>query len=68
MPVASLPSQSLETLCIHGGQEPDRETGAVMTPIVLSTTFAQDHFKNLKLIRRHGLDIPSPCGNFIATL
>lgn len=42
MPVASLPSQSLETLCIHGGQEPDRETGAVMTPIVLSTTFAQD--------------------------
>jgi cystathionine beta-lyase/cystathionine gamma-synthase len=33
---------SLETLCIHAGQEPDRATGAVMTPIVLATTFAQD--------------------------
>src|SRR5450432_1087039 len=33
---------SLETLCIHGGQSPDALTGAVMEPIVLSTTFAQD--------------------------
>ncbi len=33
---------SIETLCIHGGQEPDPTSGAVMTPIVLSTTFAQD--------------------------
>jgi cystathionine gamma-lyase len=33
---------SIETLCIHGGQEPDATSGAVMTPIVLSTTFAQD--------------------------
>jgi cystathionine beta-lyase/cystathionine gamma-synthase len=36
------PSQSLDTLCIHAGQEPDLATGAVMTPIVLATTFAQD--------------------------
>ena len=33
---------SIETLCIHGGQEPDPSSGAVMTPIVLATTFAQD--------------------------
>ena len=33
---------SLETLCIHGGQTPDALTGAVMEPIVMSTTFAQD--------------------------
>jgi cystathionine beta-lyase/cystathionine gamma-synthase len=31
----------LDTLAIHGGQEPDPTTGAVMTPIVLSSTFAQ---------------------------
>src|ERR1700759_3390486 len=33
---------SLDTLCIHGGQSPDALTGAVMEPIVLATTFAQD--------------------------
>jgi cystathionine beta-lyase/cystathionine gamma-synthase len=33
---------SLDTLCIHAGQEPDPISGAVMTPIVLSSTFAQD--------------------------
>jgi cystathionine beta-lyase/cystathionine gamma-synthase len=33
---------SLETKCIHAGQEPDPISGAVMTPIVLSSTFAQD--------------------------
>ena len=31
-----------ETLCIHAGQQPDPIHGAVMTPIVLSSTFAQD--------------------------
>src|SRR4029079_13848433 len=30
-----------ETLCIHAGQQPDPIHGAVMTPIVLSSTFAQ---------------------------
>jgi cystathionine beta-lyase/cystathionine gamma-synthase len=30
------------TLCIHAGQDPDPATGAVMTPIVLASTFAQD--------------------------
>jgi cystathionine beta-lyase/cystathionine gamma-synthase len=31
-----------DTLCIHGGQEPDPVHGAVMPPIVLASTFAQD--------------------------
>src|ERR1700760_2218389 len=30
-----------DTLCIHAGQEPDPIHGAVMTPIVLASTFAQ---------------------------
>jgi len=33
---------TLDTLCIHAGQEPEPLTGAVMTPIVLASTFAQD--------------------------
>jgi cystathionine beta-lyase/cystathionine gamma-synthase len=32
----------LDTLAIHAGQEPDPTTGAVMPPIVLSSTFAQN--------------------------
>jgi cystathionine gamma-synthase/cystathionine gamma-lyase len=35
------PSLHLETLAIHGGQHPDPVHGAVMQPIVLSSTFAQ---------------------------
>jgi cystathionine gamma-synthase len=33
---------SFETRAIHAGQEPDATTGAVVPPISLSTTFAQD--------------------------
>lgn len=33
--------RELDTLAIHAGQAPDSETGAVMPPIHLSTTFAQ---------------------------
>ncbi|MDF2693048.1 MAG: Cystathionine gamma-lyase [Labilithrix sp.] len=32
----------LDTLAIHAGQDPDPISGAVMTPIVLASTFAQD--------------------------
>lgn len=32
----------LDTLCIHAGQQPDPTSGAVMTPIVLASTFVQD--------------------------
>jgi cystathionine gamma-synthase/cystathionine gamma-lyase len=35
------PPHRLETLAIHAGQPPDPTHGAVMTPIVLSSTFAQ---------------------------
>jgi cystathionine gamma-synthase len=31
-----------ETLAVHAGQDPDPTTGAVVVPISLSTTFAQD--------------------------
>ncbi|MBM4357629.1 MAG: cystathionine gamma-synthase [Deltaproteobacteria bacterium] len=34
--------RSLDTAAIHAGQHPDPVSGAVMTPIVLSTTFAQE--------------------------
>jgi cystathionine beta-lyase/cystathionine gamma-synthase len=33
--------KKLETLAIHAGQHPDPSSGAVMPPIVLSSTFAQ---------------------------
>jgi cystathionine gamma-synthase/cystathionine gamma-lyase len=36
-----LPSEAFETLAIHAGQRPDPVHGAVMQPIVLSSTFAQ---------------------------
>jgi cystathionine beta-lyase/cystathionine gamma-synthase len=42
MTTAASKKAQLDTLCIHAGQEPDPLTGAVMTPIVLATTFAQD--------------------------
>jgi cystathionine beta-lyase/cystathionine gamma-synthase len=37
----AIESRSLDTLAIHAGQEPDPSHGAVMVPIVLSSTFAQ---------------------------
>ncbi|HSM93068.1 MAG TPA: cystathionine gamma-synthase [Anaeromyxobacteraceae bacterium] len=36
------PKAHLETLAVHAGQPPDPRTGAVMQPIVLSSTFAQE--------------------------
>jgi cystathionine gamma-lyase len=36
------PAHRPDTLCIHAGQEPDPTSGAVMTPIVLASTFVQD--------------------------
>jgi cystathionine beta-lyase/cystathionine gamma-synthase len=32
----------LETRAVHAGQEPDEETGALMTPIFANSTYAQD--------------------------
>jgi cystathionine gamma-synthase len=33
---------NFETLAIHAGQEPDPNNGAVMTPVYLTSTYAQD--------------------------
>jgi cystathionine gamma-synthase len=35
-------TEGFETLAIHAGQEPDPTTGAVTTPLYLTSTFAQD--------------------------
>ncbi len=40
-PSAANRSLSLDTLAVHAGQPPDPTSGAVMTPIVLASTFAQ---------------------------
>jgi cystathionine gamma-lyase len=36
------PTHRLDTLAVHAGQRPDPQTGAVMTPVYLTSTFAQD--------------------------
>lgn len=41
-------SSGFSTRAIHVGQDPDPNTGAVVTPISLSTTFAQDGVGNHK--------------------
>ena len=53
-PEASLAGLSLDTLAVHAGQPPDPVSGAVMTPIVLASTFAQDgpgHHKGFEYSR-----------------
>jgi cystathionine gamma-lyase len=36
------PRSRFETLAIHAGQQPDPTTGAVMTPVYLTSTYVQD--------------------------
>ncbi|MFA5861157.1 MAG: PLP-dependent transferase, partial [Candidatus Thermoplasmatota archaeon] len=36
------PEEHFETRAIHAGQAPDPSTAAVVTPISLATTYAQD--------------------------
>lgn len=48
---ASKPSFGFATRAIHVGSEPNAETGAVIPPISLSTTFAQDGVGNFKVSR-----------------
>jgi len=48
-------ADGFETVAIHAGQEPDPTTGAVVTPIHQSSTFAQDGVGGL----RGGLSLPS---------
>src|SRR5512142_1039718 len=40
--MASDPKQRFETLAIHAGQSPDPTTGAIMTPVYLTSTYVQD--------------------------
>ncbi len=40
-PDGAMRAPGFETLAVHAGQSPDEQTGAVVTPIHLSTTFAQ---------------------------
>lgn len=40
--MTSARTHGFDTLSIHAGQKPDPTSGAVMTPIVLASTFAQD--------------------------
>jgi cystathionine beta-lyase/cystathionine gamma-synthase len=51
-------SQHFATNCIHAGQEPDPTTGAVMTPVYFTSTYAQDGFgehKGYEYGRTHNL-------------
>ena len=36
------PGGGFSTRAIHGGLEPDPSTGAVMTPVYLTSTYAQE--------------------------
>jgi cystathionine gamma-lyase len=36
------PKQRIETLAIHAGQRPDPTTGAIMTPVYLTSTYVQE--------------------------
>ena len=48
----ALNATALATRAIHAGQEPDPTTGAVVTPIYMTSTFKQDGVGGL----RHGYD------------
>ncbi len=53
-PGAPLDGLSFDTLAIHAGQPPEPVSGAVMTPIVLASTFAQEspgHHKGFEYSR-----------------
>lgn len=41
-PPPSDPALKFETLAVHAGVEPDPTTGAIMTPVYLSSTYAQE--------------------------
>ena len=36
-----IPDVSLDTRIVHGGVVPDEKTGAILTPVYMSTTFVQ---------------------------
>ena len=52
----ALSATALATRAIHAGQEPDPTTGAVVTPIYMTSTFKQDGVGGL----RNGYDTAVP--------
>ena len=44
----ALSATALATRAIHAGQEPDPTTGAVVTPIYMTSTFKQDGVGGLR--------------------
>lgn len=38
----TLPSHHIDTLAVHAGQEPEPRTGAISTPVFLTSTYVQD--------------------------
>src|SRR3979490_3163761 len=36
------PNARFDTICLHGGQEPDPSTGAIITPIYQTSTYVQE--------------------------
>lgn len=62
-------SRHFATNCIHAGQEPDPTTGAVMTPVYFTSTYAQDGFgqhKGYEYGRTHNLTRATLEGNLAA--
>jgi len=56
--VSGAPRDRFETLAIHAGQQPDPVTGAVMTPVYLTSTYAQaspGEHKGYEYSRTHNL-------------
>jgi cystathionine gamma-lyase len=56
--VSGTPRDRFETLAIHAGQQPDPVTGAVMTPVYLTSTYAQaspGEHKGYEYSRTHNL-------------
>jgi cystathionine gamma-lyase len=62
-------SRYFATNCIHAGQEPDPTTGAVMTPVYFTSTYAQQGFgqhKGYEYGRTHNLTRAALEGNLAA--
>ncbi len=60
------PDAGLSTKAIHAGQSPDPTTGAVMTPIYQTSTYAQEslgHHKGFEYARTHNLTRAALEGN-----
>lgn len=46
--MSAAPEQGFGTLAVHAGQDPDPTTGAIMTPVYLTSTYVQEEPAKLK--------------------